>query len=138
MDLQEARSTTTAKTEHCTLQSIKTEARAKTRLASPPKLGAVAAEKKANPGIKELELGNRSQILKKKAPRPRSEATTYKSSPSKPDRNMDYMSNSHKDHFRAILTAWKKQLMTEVDRTVSNLKDEMANYPDPADQVPTL
>ena len=45
------------------------------------------------------------------------------------------MSNSHKDHFRAILTAWKKQLMTEVDRTVSNLRDEMANYPDPADRA---
>ena len=45
------------------------------------------------------------------------------------------MNNSHKDHFREILTAWKMQLMTEVDRTVSNLKDEMANYPDPADRA---
>ena len=25
--------------------------------------------------------------------------------------------------------------MTEVDRTVSNLKDEMSNYPDPADRA---
>ena len=25
--------------------------------------------------------------------------------------------------------------MTEVDRTVNNLKDEMANYPDPADRA---
>ena len=45
------------------------------------------------------------------------------------------MNNAHKDYFREILTDWKMQLMTEVDRTVSNLKDEMANYPDPADRA---
>ena len=41
------------------------------------------------------------------------------------------MNNAHKDHFQSW--PWKIQ-QVEVDRTVSNLKDEMANYPDPTDQ----
>ena len=45
------------------------------------------------------------------------------------------MSEGQKDHFRAILLNWKSQLMEEVDRTVSHMKDEAANFPDPADRA---
>jgi DnaK suppressor protein len=38
-------------------------------------------------------------------------------------------------HFRAILTAWKQELMEEVDRTVHHMKDEAANFPDPNDRA---
>ncbi|WP_342779791.1 RNA polymerase-binding protein DksA [Aliikangiella coralliicola] len=38
-------------------------------------------------------------------------------------------------HFKAILEAWKQQLMEEVDRTVSHMKDEAANFPDPVDRA---
>ena len=47
----------------------------------------------------------------------------------------EYMCSDHKEHFRAILLAWKKELMEEVDRTVSHMKDEASNFPDPADRA---
>lgn len=47
----------------------------------------------------------------------------------------DYMNGPQKDHFRSLLLAWKSELMQEVDRTVSHMKDEAANFPDPADRA---
>ncbi|KPB25104.1 RNA polymerase-binding transcription factor DksA [Pseudomonas syringae pv. syringae] len=38
-------------------------------------------------------------------------------------------------HFTKILNKWKKDLMQEVDRTVDHMKDEAANFPDPADRA---
>jgi DnaK suppressor protein len=38
-------------------------------------------------------------------------------------------------HFTKILTKWKLDLMQEVDRTVDHMKDEAANFPDPADRA---
>ncbi|MGH8411188.1 MAG: RNA polymerase-binding protein DksA, partial [Pseudomonas sp.] len=34
-----------------------------------------------------------------------------------------------------ILKQWKQDLMQEVDRTVDHMKDEAANFPDPADRA---
>ena len=45
------------------------------------------------------------------------------------------MNESQREHFRMLLLTWKKQLMEEVDRTVSHMRDEAANYPDPADRA---
>jgi DnaK suppressor protein len=39
------------------------------------------------------------------------------------------------EHFRNILNGWKRDLMEEVDRTVSHMKDEAANFPDPNDRA---
>ena len=47
----------------------------------------------------------------------------------------EYMSKEQLDHFRAILSAWKSDLMQEVDRTVLHMKDEAANFPDPNDRA---
>ena len=47
----------------------------------------------------------------------------------------NYMNESQREHFRMLLLTWKKQLMEEVDRTVSHMRDEAANYPDPADRA---
>lgn len=47
----------------------------------------------------------------------------------------EYMNDDQKKHFRALLLAWKKELMEEVDRTMNHLKDEAANFPDPADRA---
>ena len=47
----------------------------------------------------------------------------------------EYMSDDQVAHFRKILHAWKSELMEEVDRTVSHMKDEAANFPDPADRA---
>jgi len=55
--------------------------------------------------------------------------------PYKPKRGEKYMSEKQCDHFKAILLDWKSELMQEVDRTVSHMKDEAANFPDPADRA---
>jgi len=46
-----------------------------------------------------------------------------------------YMGKAQLDHFRDILLSWKQDLMMEVDRTVSHMKDEAANFPDPNDRA---
>ena len=46
-----------------------------------------------------------------------------------------YMSKEQLEHFRHILNSWKRDLMVEVDRTVSHMKDEAANFPDPNDRA---
>jgi DnaK suppressor protein len=50
-------------------------------------------------------------------------------------RGEQYMSKEQLDHFRRILLNWKHDLMMEVDRTVSHMKDEAANFPDPNDRA---
>ena len=51
--------------------------------------------------------------------------------PYKEKKGEEYMSDAQEAHFEAILQAWKKSLMEEVDRTVLHMKDEAANFPDP-------
>ncbi len=58
---------------------------------------------------------------------------TYK--PYKTKKGEEYMSEGQLQHFIEILNAWKKELMQEVDRTVDHMKDEAANFPDPADRA---
>ncbi len=52
-----------------------------------------------------------------------------------PKKGEEYMNEAQKDHFRKILYNWKSELMEEVDRTVTHMKDEAANFPDPADRA---
>ncbi|EPJ78218.1 MULTISPECIES: RNA polymerase-binding protein DksA [Pseudomonas] len=47
----------------------------------------------------------------------------------------EYMSEKMRAHFTKILGSWKLQLMQEVDRTMHHMKDEAANFPDPADRA---
>lgn len=47
----------------------------------------------------------------------------------------EYMSDEQLAHFRKILEAWRRQLREEVDRTVTHMKDEAANFADPADRA---
>ncbi len=47
----------------------------------------------------------------------------------------DYMNDDQSAHFRGLLLTWKQELMEEVDRTVSHMKDEAANFPDPNDRA---
>src|SRR5207244_1996009 len=50
-------------------------------------------------------------------------------------RGEQYMSKEQLQHFRNILNSWKRDLMVEVDRTVTHMKDEAANFPDPNDRA---
>jgi len=45
------------------------------------------------------------------------------------------MGNKQLEHFRKILSAWKEELMFEVDRTVHHMQDEASNFPDPNDRA---
>jgi DnaK suppressor protein len=47
----------------------------------------------------------------------------------------EYMNEAQLQHFAAILKNWKSELMQEVDRTVSHMQDEAANFPDPNDRA---
>jgi len=55
--------------------------------------------------------------------------------PYKPKRGEEYMSSDQLGHFHNILSAWKRELMFEVDRTVHHMQDEAANFPDPNDRA---
>ncbi len=55
--------------------------------------------------------------------------------PYEPAKDEEYMSEDQEAHFRSILTAWKENLMQEVDRTVHHMQDEAANFPDPNDRA---
>lgn len=55
--------------------------------------------------------------------------------PYEPGKSELYMSDDQLVHFRQILMNWRQELMEEVDRTVTHMKDEAANFPDPADRA---
>jgi len=55
--------------------------------------------------------------------------------PHEPKKGESYMSEEQIAHFRHILTQWRQDLMEEVDRTVHHMRDEAANFPDPADRA---
>lgn len=55
--------------------------------------------------------------------------------PYKEKKGEEYMNEKQVEHFRAMLIAWKRELMEEVDRTVHTMQDEAINYPDPNDRA---
>lgn len=55
--------------------------------------------------------------------------------PYQPKDDEEYMNDAQMEHFRLILKAWRNQLREEVDRTVTHMKDEAANFPDPVDRA---
>ena len=55
--------------------------------------------------------------------------------PYEPKEGEEYMNEAQLEHFRQILLAWRQELMEEVDRTVEHMKNEAANFADPADRA---
>ena len=51
--------------------------------------------------------------------------------PYKPDAGESYMNHEQIEHFRAILLNWRGELVSEVSRTASPMKDEAVNFADP-------
>lgn len=47
----------------------------------------------------------------------------------------EYMNEDQQKHFESILLSWKKELMEEVDKTVTHMKDDATNFPDPSDRA---
>lgn len=63
------------------------------------------------------------------------QATPFTYTPYEPAEGEEYMSEPQVEHFRGILMSWKNELMREVDRTVTHMQDEAANFPDPNDRA---
>lgn len=61
--------------------------------------------------------------------------TPFTFEPYSPKDGEEYMSEGQLEHFRRILSNWKNELMSEVDRTVHHMQDEAANFPDPNDRA---
>ncbi len=51
----------------------------------------------------------------------------------KPDE--EYMNPEQLEHFRGLLQAWRQELAEEVDRTVGHMRQDAANFADPADRA---
>jgi DnaK suppressor protein len=68
---------------------------------------------------------------KKKAP----EGLIHGVKPYKAKRGEEYMNEAQQDHFRAILNAWRDELIDDTSRTVHMMQDEASNLPDPNDRA---
>jgi len=55
--------------------------------------------------------------------------------PYQPEEGEVYMNDKQKEHFRAILMAWKAELMEGSKRTVNHMQDEYLQLPDPNDRA---
>lgn len=62
-------------------------------------------------------------------------STPFTFVPYQPEGGEEYMSEGQVEHFHRILSNWKNELMSEVDRTVHHMQDEAANFPDPNDRA---
>lgn len=102
-----------------------------------------AAKKKASrkAPVRKKPAARKQPTRKKLPPRkPRSSAEMLSGpihgiEPYATKRGEEYMSPEQLDHFEAILSSWKSELMVEVDRTVHHMQDEAANFPDPNDRA---
>ena len=71
----------------------------------------------------------------KTSPAAKNSVTLHGIAPYEPKPKEEYMNENQLNHFKLILHAWRNELMEEVDRTVTHMKDEAANFPDPADRA---
>ncbi len=116
---------------------------AKKKAAAPKKKAAAASKKKAAKAPKKA-------AAKKAAPKKQAGKSSASAAPKKTGgalgtfknytpyvakKGEEYMNSAQKAHFVSILQNWKSELMEEVDRTVTHMKDEAANFPDPADRA---
>lgn len=62
-------------------------------------------------------------------------ASLFGFSPYQEKKNEEYMSAGQLDHFQNILEAWKAELMSEVDRTLTSMQDESTALPDVNDRA---
>ncbi len=116
------------------------------RKASKKKVAKKASKKRTAKKVSTKKVAKKAArkapVRRKKAParRSRSRADVLSGpihgiDPYKPRRGEEYMSQGQLDHFHQILSAWKRELMFEVDRTVHHMQDEAANFPDPNDRA---
>ena len=52
-----------------------------------------------------------------------------------PSEDEAFMSDKQRAYFRAMLNAWKNEILREARETLGNLQEDSANHPDIADQA---
>ena len=124
------RAAKTPKTTKTTKAVKPAKAAAATKTVKPAK--AAAATKKVKPAKPATAT---KTVKKPKAPKNSAGLEFNNFEPYKPKRGEKYMNEQQRAHFKTILLNWKSDLMQEVDRTVNHMKDEAANFPDPADRA---
>ena len=127
----------TAKTARKTPVKAKAKAPAKAPSKAPAKAKAKAPAKapsKAPAKAKATSKTTKARPARRRA-KTASSLEFNNFEPYKRKRGEKYMNEVQRDHFRSILLNWKSELMQEVDRTVNHMKDEAANFPDPADRA---
>jgi len=131
--------TMTAKAKAKSTPTKKTTTKAKS---GTPKAKATAAKKtsvRKTPSSKlsaKKKATAKSRVPAPSRPSTRSVDSPFRSfTPHDPKKGEDYMSEIQIAHFRNILMQWRQDLMEEVDRTVHHMRDEAANFPDPADRA---
>ncbi len=133
---------TTAKKKAATKKATtKKKTRAsKSKELSPPAGGAKASSQAA---LKAKELLKPKKPLRPammgnmevQTPTYRPDSPFRNFEPYMPEKTETYMNPKQVAHFRNILVSWRHELMEEVDRTVHHMRDEAANFPDPADRA---
>ena len=68
-----------------------------------------------------------TKAAKKGKAAPKVSVSLHGLSPYVEKKNEEYMNENQRLHFKQILKAWRHELMEEVDRTVTHMKDEAAN-----------
>ena len=118
------------------------KAAAATKTSKPAKAAAVTKTSKpakaatATKTVKPAKAATATKTVKRpKAPKNSVGLEFNNFEPYKPKRGEKYMNEQQRVHFKTILLNWKSDLMQEVDRTVNHMKDEAANFPDPADRA---
>lgn len=90
------------------------------------------ADSTAKPAAKKATVAKKTTATKKTSPAP----LTFMGIPAYVEKKgEEYMNADQKEHLRQILSKWRQSLMEEVDRTVSHMKHEAANFPDPSDRA---
>ncbi len=113
--------------------------KAKPRIKEAPK-AKVAPARKAKPTAKVKAIPKAKVKSTAKAPsnvaRAVGEVQNFDNfKPYKPSRGESYMNEEQLEHFRQLLLSWRADLVNEVTKTVGHMKDEAANFPDPADRA---
>lgn len=135
-------------------KAVKSKTAAKKKTVTKKKVATKSSVKKAAPKkatVKKAapkKVANRKKaVAKKAAPKkvaaktaPRRKPSTHIGpvpgiAPYKEKKGEEYMNEQQVAHFRDILSAWKRELMEEVDRTVHHMQDDAANFPDPNDRA---
>lgn len=121
----------------------KTSAQSAPKKAAAPKK-TVASKKAAAPkqvaapkpvAKKQAAASTRPTRIKKARGKASSSLLFGQIKPYQPTKTEEYMNEKQRNHFQQLLEVWRSSLLQEADRTVTHLKDEIVNLPDPNDRA---